>query len=261
MVPPLAIGLLNRLRPGPAPSARSAPASLGFDYHSHLLPGVDDGMESLEQSLDAIAQLKAVGFTGAVTTPHIYHGVFDNHPDHLRTTFAAFQTQLSAAGETFPLHLAAEYFTDEHFLAAIERDDLLYLPVGTERFVLLEFPYAQESPYATPCLAALASRGYRPVIAHVERYRFLQSAPDPWLTRFAAMNCVLQADIGSLVGQFGKAAQSVSRALLDRNLISLWGTDLHKPAQLARHIVPGLAQLATIERLNPIIDPAKIGGL
>jgi tyrosine-protein phosphatase YwqE len=256
----MALAFLNRLRAASGTSVRSVPEQLGFDFHSHLLPGVDDGMESFEESCDAIAQLKALGFVGAVTTPHIYRGVFENHAAGLRAAFGTFRARLDAIGEAFPLHLAAEYFTDEHFLALIGRDDLLYLPVGDERWVLLEFPYAQESPFAAPCLAALVARGYRPVIAHVERYRFMAASPDSWIDRFEGMGCVLQGDIGSLVGQFGKSAQRLGEELLVRNLISLWGTDLHKPGQIGRHIVPGLARLAGIERLNSVIDTALLGG-
>jgi tyrosine-protein phosphatase YwqE len=256
----MALAFLNRLRVASGTPIRTAPAQLGFDFHSHLLPAVDDGMESFEQSCDAIAQMKALGFAGAVTTPHIYHGVFENHATGLRAAFETLCAQLAAIGEVFPLHLAAEYFTDEHFLALIGRDDLLYLPVGDERWVLVEFPYAQESPYAAPCLAALVARGYRPVIAHIERYRFVAAATDAWLDRFAAMGCVLQGDIGSLVGQFGRSAQRLSEEFLERKLVSLWGTDLHKPGQIGRHIVPGLGRLAGIERLNAVIETALLGG-
>jgi protein-tyrosine phosphatase len=135
----------------------------------------------------------------------------------------------------------------------IEQDDILHITVGHERWVLLEFPYMQETPFASVCLSALVARGYRPVIAHVERYRFVAQAPEDWLARFAAAGAVLQGDIGSLVGQHGDPVRRFAAWLSERRQIELWGTDLHHEGQLDRHIVPGLAKLAAAGR------PAKSG--
>jgi tyrosine-protein phosphatase YwqE len=228
---------------------------LGMDFHSHLLPGVDDGMPAYQDALAAIDGLTALGFGGAVLTPHIYRGVFDNESGALRAAFAAFTETLAADGIDFPLYLAAEYFADENFLRLIEQDDILSVTVGDERWVMLEFPFLQETPFAGVCLSALAARGYRPVIAHVERYRFVAQATQEWLDRFARAGAVLQGDIGSLVGQYGEDAQRLSNWLAERDLIAIWGTDLHRPAHLDRHIVPGLAKLAAAGR------PAKSGVL
>jgi tyrosine-protein phosphatase YwqE len=219
------------------------------------MPGVDDGMENYADSKRAIAELKALGFTGAVITPHLYHGVFDNQAAGLRIAFDEFSTSLKNDGIEFPLHLAGEYFADDYFVKLIEQGDLLYTPIGNERWVLLEFPYLQESPYATTCLAALVSHGYRPVIAHVERYRFVAQTPNAWLDQFARYGSVLQGDIGSLAGQHGEDVKRFAGWLLTRNHIAIWGTDIHKSRQIERHIVPGLAQLATTGRTNGTLNP------
>ncbi len=212
-------------------------------------------MENYADSKRAIAELKALGFTGAVITPHLYHGVFDNQAAGLRIAFDEFSTSLKNDGIEFPLHLAGEYFADDYFVKLIEQGDLLYTPIGNERWVLLEFPYLQESPYATTCLAALVSHGYRPVIAHVERYRFVAQTPNAWLDQFARYGSVLQGDIGSLAGQHGEDVKRFAGWLLTRNHIAIWGTDIHKSRQIERHIVPGLAQLATTGRTNGTLNP------
>ena len=212
-------------------------------------------MESYDDAILTIAGLKGLGFSGAVLTPHLYHGVFDNQAARLRIVFDEFSTALKKDGIDFPLFLAGEYFADEHFLKLIEQGDLLSTRVGNERWVLLEFPYLQESPFATACLAALVSGGYRPVIAHVERYRFAAQNPAGWLEQFARYNAVLQGDIGSLAGQHGEAVKRFAVWLLDRNHIEIWGTDVHKSRQLERHIVPGLAQLGTAGRTNDLLNP------
>jgi len=235
---------------------RASPAR-GRDYHSHLLPGVDDGMASYPEAKRAIAGLLALGFSGAVLTPHIYAGVFDNDHAGLRAHFDRFRAALAADGIAFPLHLAAEYFSDDAFLRLIDADDILFVQVDAERWVLMEFPCLQEAPRAGACMAALVAAGYRPVIAHVERYRFVAQAPDEWLDRFAAAGAILQADIGSLAGQQGEAVQSFARRLAEQGKIDIWGTDLHHPGQLERHIVPGLARLDAIGLPAGALDPAS----
>lgn len=229
--------------------------SRGRDYHTHLLPGVDDGIASYSQAKCAIAGLLAVGFSGAVLTPHIYAGVFDNNQAGLRAHFDRFVAALAADDIVFPLHLAAEYFSDETFLRLIEADDILFAQVDAERWVLMEFPCLQEAPLASACMAALVARGYRPVIAHVERYRFVAQAPDEWLDRFAAAGAILQADVGALAGQQGEAVQSFARWLAEQGKVHIWGTDLHHPGQIGRHILPGLARLDAIGGAAGGLDP------
>jgi tyrosine-protein phosphatase YwqE len=217
-----------------------------MDYHLHLLPGVDDGVTDFGEARLAIAGLRALGFSGAVLTPHVYAGVFDNERDGLRRHFQRFVTSLAAVDEKFQLHLAAEYFADAAFLRLIEDDDILFAPVDGERWVLVEFPALQEVPVAGAAMAALVAHGYRPVIAHVERYRYVAGAPDEWLARFAAAGALLQADIGSLAGQHGAVVQRFARRLAAQGKVDIWGTDLHRIGQLQRYIVPGLAWLDAI---------------
>jgi tyrosine-protein phosphatase YwqE len=216
-------------------------------------------MENYEDAKRTIAGLKALGFSGAIVTPHLYHDVFDNQAARLRIVFDEFSAALRNDGIDFALSLAGEYFADDYFLNLIDQGDLLFTPVGDERWVLLEFPHLQESPYATACLAALVSHGYRPVVAHVERYRFAAQNPEGWLELFARYNAVLQGDIGSLAGQHGEAATRFAGWLLDRSHIAIWGTDIHKSKQIERHIVPGLAQLGAAGKFNSGLNPMLNG--
>jgi tyrosine-protein phosphatase YwqE len=244
--------LTHRQGSGPDTPRRKA-APLGLDFHNHLLPGVDDGLATIDETKEAIFALRAAGFNGAVMTPHIYKEVFDNTAALLRKKYESIVLELSADLHEFPLYLAAEYFADEHFLKLVAQDDLLYIPIGGERWVLVEFPYFQESPYGEECLFAMTARGYRPVIAHVERYRYVAAAPGLWLNRFERVRAILQGDIGSLAGQHGSRVRRFAEWLAARNLLVLWGSDLHRPSQMQRYILPGLRQLPG--RLNSVLEP------
>lgn len=126
-----------------------------------------------------------MAFAGAVLNPPIYRDVFDNNSAQLRSTFDRFSAALTEQPLLFSLYLAAGYFVDEHFLTLIEQDDLLALQVGEERLILFEFSPMQGPWYLDLCLSALAARGYQPVIAHVERCRFVEPEPSAWFDRFA----------------------------------------------------------------------------
>ncbi len=246
--------LLRRFRPqNLAPEVpdgeRLAPA---WDFHCHLLPAVDDGLRSLEDTRAAITGMLALGYQGAVLTPHIYPGVYDNTPDQLRDAFQALRQEIEG---NFSLHLAAEYFADEALLTAIERDDILYLELGTQKIVLVEFPTLMPSPAGMDVFLQLRRAGYQPVLAHVERYRYVQLEQSLWLPRLERSDAWLQCDIGSLVGQYGPHPQAFARALLDQELPMLWGTDLHRVAQLERYVAPGLTVLAKSgQRINAVLE-------
>jgi tyrosine-protein phosphatase YwqE len=249
------LGLLG----SPAINRAGSPASLGLDFHSHLLPAVDDGVKDNAAAKTIIHSLKQIGFTGAVITPHIHKGVYENSLFSLRQAFAEFVAMLDGAGMEFRLYLGGEYFADEHFLQLIERDEILFVPVAGERWVLLELPYFQETAFASVCLSALVARGYRPVIAHVERYRFVSLSPHEWLRRFDRWGVILQGDIGSLAGQHGPEIRRFAIWLAERDLVPIWGTDIHHPGQIESFIRPGLAQLRPAGRLNTILDPLVLG--
>ncbi len=238
-------GLLSRWR------HHEARPALGWDFHCHLLPGVDDGVRSLAESREAITGLRALGYHGAVITPHIYAEVFDNTADDLREAFESFREAIDPG---YALRLAAEYHTTDALFGLIEAGDLLYLPLAGERLVLAEFPFLMSAPRGIEALTALVQAGYRPVLAHVERYRYIQHDPEPWLERLQALGVWLQCNVGSLVGMHGPAPQAFARQLLQRELPVIWSTDLHRPRQIQRYIAPGLRQLSHLGRLNARLD-------
>ncbi|SMH67663.1 putative tyrosine-phosphatase capsular polysaccharide biosynthesis protein [Acidithiobacillus ferrivorans] len=241
---------LRRFWPTAAPARDSAAAM--WDFHCHLLPAVDDGLRSLEETQAAIEGMRALGYLGAVLTPHIYPSVYDNTPDRLRK---AFHTLRQSIDSGFGLHLAAEYFADATMFAAIDREDVLYLPVGKQKIVLVEFPALMPAPCGMDILIALSRAGYQPVLAHVERYRYVEQDPSAWLPQIEQSGAWLQCDIGSLAGQYGTQAQVFAARLLDHEFPTFWGTDLHRTAQLERYITPGLAWLAKRgQQINTVLE-------
>ena len=231
--------MLNHLVPWRR-AARAAPVDRGWDFHCHLIPGVDDGVRTLEEARETIAALKALGFRGGVVTPHIYAGVYDNTAQSLREAFADFQQQI---GDDYGLILGAEYHTTEAFFDLIAAGDLLHVLLPDRRLVLVEFPYLMPSPYGMEALDAVTRAGYQPVLAHVERYRYIQADPETWLADLARRDVWLQCNIGSLAGMYGERPRRMAQRLLDQGGPALWGSDVHRPMQIRRYVEVGLREL------------------
>ena len=235
---------------------RAAQPALMLDFHCHLIPGVDDGVRTLEEARATIAGLRALGYRGAVVTPHIYPGVYDNSADALRTAFAALQQDV---GHDYPMWLGAEYHTNDGLFPLIEAGDLLHVALGDARVVLAEFPYLMPAPRGLEALAALRHAGWQPVLAHVERYRYIAQDPEPWLAHLRELDVWIQCNVGSLAGMYGPQPQAFARHLLQRGLPVLWASDVHRPMQVQRYIAPGLRELAGLGQLNALLDPLLTG--
>lgn len=225
--------------------------SLGWDFHCHLIPGVDDGVRTLDEAREAIEGLRAIGYRGGVVTPHIYADVYNNNSAGLKSAFDEFQAQITGQ---YSLRLAAEYHTTDALFDLIEDNDILSLSLGDRQLVLLEFPYLMPAPRGLDAISAVARAGYQPVLAHVERYRYIQADPDTWLSRLARYDTWIQCNVGSLAGMYGDQPRRFARDLLARGLPAIWGTDLHRPRQIHRYIVPGLEHLGHVDRLNAVLE-------
>lgn len=231
---------------------KSSP-DLTWDLHAHLIPGVDDGVPTVADAVEAIRSLRELGYRGSVVTPHVYRGLYPNTRETLEPALGALRAELATEHIDYALVMAAEYFADEHLIAFADREPLLSFGPPGSALVLVEYPYSVEPLLWADALTALVRNGYTPVIAHVERYRFVSDAPDLWLHRFAQYGAKLQCNIGSLVGQYGRTAQQLARLLRDRSIPTFWGTDLHRPSQIDKFIRPGLTHLVEAGQLNALL--------
>jgi protein-tyrosine phosphatase len=230
--------LRGRRRPesaGLAPDFSAPPLGLGkhlhMDVHCHLLPGVDDGVASADEALEIIGRLRGLGYRGSVLTSHIYAELYPNSPATLRPAFDALQAAVQARFPDYQLHLAAEYFVDQHFEACIASGDLLWFPGVNERgeavrCVLFEFGFHEAPLQAKDVVFQLQMDGYQPVLAHVERYPY-------WHQDFSLMEDLhergvwLTLNAASLAGAYGPETYAVARQVLERGWCRLLCSDAH----------------------------------
>lgn len=187
------------------------------DRHSHILYGVDDGVKTAGESAALLEWLYGLGLKSLWLTPHVMEDI-PNTTDALRLRME----ELVAAVKPCPeLHLAAEYMIDNLFLGRLESGDLLCMEDGQ---VLVETS-TWSSPFDLPdILSRVMSAGYRPVLAHPERYRYMEMED---YGRLAGMGVRLQLNLPSLLGYYGDTVQAKARKLLSDGLYSFVGSDCH----------------------------------
>ena len=201
---------------GATTAAYGAMAALGTDMHSHLLPGLDDGAETLEHSLALLRELREGGFRKLVMTPHIMGDFYKNTPEGIRAALQQLREAAAAAGlGDVELDCAAEYYLDE-FLGRKLADGTEMLSFGgAKRYLLFETSYMNEALNLSEIVFELKAQGYRPVLAHPERYTYFYGRFAE-LEKLRANGVLLQLNLNSLAGYYSPAAQKVARTARGR---------------------------------------------
>ena len=215
---------------------------MGFvDLHVHLLPGLDDGCKSMEETLAMAKALVAVGYTATAPSPH-------NRPEYASGSKQAslskleeVRAALGEAGLALSVDENAEnYFLDERLLGALATPESRRLG-RAGRYLLAEAPYTGPVPMLTDLLFRMKVKGVTPVIAHPERcFEFEKKGRAEECVRGGAL---LQLDLGSLIGKYGKQAQKLARQFLGEGLYSVAATDLHSPLNAEAWVSEALAAL------------------
>lgn len=200
------------------------------DMHNHLIPGVDDGLSTLDETLTCLRQYAAWGIRRVVCTPHVSQDYHPNTAGQLREAVKAVQQLIADEQLPIDLSVAAEYLLDEQFDELLRRDELLFF--GPKQYVLIETGWAAAPRQLDQWVFDLQRKGYTPVLAHPERYRYYQSEPY-LLKQLREQGCLLQLNLMSLAGRYGQKAQKLAQELLREQSISFIGSDLHRPTDLS----------------------------
>lgn len=209
---------------------------LGTDMHSHILPGIDDGAPELAASVELIRGLSELGYTKLVATPHVMWDMYRNTPEIIQARLEQVKAAVKEAGIKVELSAAAEYFLDEHVEELLKNKTAL-LPISGNK-VLAEFSMAFPSLNIKELLFEMVLQGYQPVIAHPERYAYLQRNKE-FYDELRDAGCLFQLNILSIKGYYGRTVADLAQYLLKKGYYDLVGTDLHHARHLAElHSVP-----------------------
>jgi protein-tyrosine phosphatase len=198
------------------------------DIHSHLIPGIDDGVKSIEESFEMLKAFSSLGYKKIVTTPHIMSDYFKNTPEIIHAGLETMREVISKEGLDITMDAAAEYYLDEVFVQKLKKEKLL--TIGN-KYLLFEISYINPPDYLLNVVFEINVAGYTPLLAHPERYNFWYNKLDEY-KKIKDAGALFQLNVNSLTGYYGTAAKKTAELLIDENMIDFIGSDLHG----ARHM-------------------------
>lgn len=204
--------------------------SVDVDIHSHLIPEIDDGARSIDESIAMLASFQQLGYKKVITTPHIHSEYYPNTKQVIESGLQTLKEEISQAGLTIKVEAAAEYYIDSEFLSLIENPEEI-MSFGRFKYVLMETPFMNKPLIFDEVVFQLKSHGFVPVLAHPERYTYLMDDMS-WLKKIRIQGVQLQITSSSLVGGYGKGPQKIANQLLKENMVDFIGSDLHRKNQL-----------------------------
>ena len=210
---------------------------LKTDMHSHLLPGVDDGSPDLPTSISLVKGMMGLGYTRLITTPHIMWDMYKNSKEIILEKLEMLRAAVKAEGLDVEINAAAEYFLDDHVHGLIKKNEPLL--TIKDKMVLVEFSLAYPSHGLKDILFDMQMQGYQPVIAHPERYIYLERDKG-FYEDLRNLGCLFQLNLLSLTNHYGRSVQELAQYLIKKEYYDLIGTDLHHARHLDALRSPGL---------------------
>ncbi len=199
-------------------------AHFKIDMHSHLLPGIDDGAKTLEQSLGMILKFHEMGYQKLIMTPHIMEDYYKNTPEIILEKLNEVREEVKKYGINIELEAAAEYYFDETLIEKVKNKEVLTFG---NNHVLFEFSFGQEPQRISTLLFEFKINNYRPILAHYERYPYYHNNPEK-IREYRDQGILIQLNLLSLTGHYGPQVEKMAKYLIDNQLVDFVGSDCHR---------------------------------
>lgn len=193
------------------------------DIHCHLVPGIDDGQQTAEGGAALVAREKSWGVNRIITTPHVTQDTFENTPDIIEAAFARLQEAVKSNGTDIELLHSAEYRMDGFFNSEREKKHITPMP---NNYLLVENSFVQEAWNIDNLLFNLKMEGYKPILAHPERYMYYFDKKSRY-HQLHDSGTLFQINLLSLAGNYGKGPKIMAEYLIEHDMVDFIGTDMH----------------------------------
>lgn len=203
---------------------RSTPIDIWFDtdIHCHIIPGIDDGSPNVDTSIQLAKEMASMGIKRIIASPHVTESTFENNPETIAPALSDLKAKLRAAGLDLEVSNSAEYRIDDFFARQLADNVLMPLPGN---HLLVENSYIQEPWNMDNVIFDLHVKGYKPILAHPERYAYYHDNLNRYRDLHA--NALFQVNLLSLAGYYGKDIKKIAEWLIDNDLVDFIGTDIH----------------------------------
>ena len=215
-----------------------------IDFHSHIIPNIDDGSTSMKDTINMINEARQAGFTEIISTSHYIQKYYDLDCFERKKILDIIKKKVSEKNEiNIKLYLGSEiYFTPE-IIELVKNKKAS--TINNTRYLLFELPMNTKPLFVKEMVYELMQNGYIPIIAHPERYTYVQENIQ-YIEELAGMGALFQSNYGSIIGMYGNSAKKTLKKLLKNNLISFLGSDVHKTGQIYPKIPKALKKLRKI---------------
>ncbi|TDB68145.1 tyrosine-protein phosphatase [Arundinibacter roseus] len=216
------------------PFPKTFSAGIRVDVHSHILPGLDDGSDSMQCSIQLAKELVKAGFSKVIATPHVMKGYYDNSVEKVFGMKTMLEKELILQKIPLKIEAAAEYYVNPELLELVQqKQPLLTIGAPGQRpFLLLETERSQEPDELMALVEALNRRSITPVLAHPEKYNYLQNSFERAIELFRA-GLLFQLNWDSLHAQSNLVTRQLAERLIEYRMVSFLGTNLHRVSELS----------------------------
>ncbi|MGY6560824.1 MAG: tyrosine-protein phosphatase [Luteibaculaceae bacterium] len=223
---------------------------LGCDVHSHLIPGIDDGAKTLADSMELLSNFNHFGYKKVITTPHIMSDYYKNNPVNIGAGKVLVKNEIELTqGLEMQFEAAAEYYLDGDFYEKIEKEPLLTFG---DKHLLFEMPFVSEPNMLADAIFKLQTMGYKPILAHPERYSFWHRTKNKY-EEMLDKGVILQLNITSLSGTYGPAVKATAEWLIEEKMIGLLGSDCHHVGHIRL-----MEEVRTNPHLHKVINQGEL---
>ena len=220
-----------------------------IDFHTHILPNIDDGSRSIDETFNLIKEAKEVGFDGIILTSHYIENFYETDVPERDVWVKAISENLGAKGIDADLYLANEIYISENMMGLLEQQKAS--TINNSCYVLFELPLNEEPLNIYDVIYSLQENKLIPILAHPERYSFVQKEPE-LIYDLIEKGCLMQANYGSIIGQYGVKAEYIVKKFLENNMIHFLGSDVHRQNSIYPKIPFAL------EKIREIVGEEKL---
>lgn len=213
------------------------------DIHTHLIPNVDDGSKSVDDTFAMFSEAEKAGFTDIIFTSHYLTEYYEPKAEDLVFWKDKLQEILIKQNRKLKLHSGMEVYISEQIGELIKQNKILTL--ANSRYILIELPLSTSVKYLDHIIYLLESIGFKFILAHPERYKEIQENTN-LVEEYIEKGCLIQCNYGSILGQYGKEAKKVIKHLLKKDLVHFMGSDCHRKGSVYLEVPKAIKKIEKI---------------
>ena len=231
-----------------------------IDFHTHILPNVDDGSKSIDETFELLNEAKKAGFDTIISTSHYIEDYYNVNVSEREVWINAISEILKKENNDLKLYLGNEVYLTENIMELLETGKAT--TINKSRYILFEFPMNTKPMNMYDIIYDMLQNKLIPILAHPERYSFVQKEPEI-IYDLIQKGVLMQANYGSIIGRYGEKAQLMVRKFFENNMIQFLGSDVHKKNTIYPRITQALNEIKDIigkEKLNELttINPGMV---